>query len=138
MILLWYHLNRIVKRSLSKMRQIIYSLILSFEKTFKGLFFSCSMCGQCILTFTAFTCPMQCPKGLRNGPCGGYTSSGGCEIGGGKRCVWVTIYKRSRSVNRLALLKKLQPPLNWTLAGTSSWLNHLNGIDGQKGARKRC
>jgi hypothetical protein len=81
---------------------------------------------------------MQCPKGLRNGPCGGYTSSGGCEIGGGKRCVWVTIYKRSRSVNRLALLKKLQPPLNWTLAGTSSWLNHLNGIDGQKGARKRC
>ncbi|MFH1640357.1 MAG: methylenetetrahydrofolate reductase C-terminal domain-containing protein, partial [Candidatus Omnitrophota bacterium] len=32
----------------------------------------CSMCGECVLEFTAGICPVTlCPKGLLNGPCGG-------------------------------------------------------------------
>ncbi len=39
----------------------------------KGPLFGCRMCGNCLLQETAFICPMECPKGLRNGPCGGST-----------------------------------------------------------------
>ena len=119
------------------MRRLSCLLILWIERNFKGAVFSCSMCGQCILRDTAFTCPMRCPKGLRNGPCGGYTASGGCEIGGCKKCVWVTIYKRAKLLNRMELLNNPQPPLNWELAGTSSWLNYLSGRDGHRYERPK-
>ncbi len=45
----------------------------TFERSVKGFLFGCRMCGNCILQETAFICPMTCPKGLRNGPCGGST-----------------------------------------------------------------
>ena len=41
------------------------------EKLVKGALFDCRMCGQCALSSTGMSCPMNCPKGLRNGPCGG-------------------------------------------------------------------
>jgi hypothetical protein len=41
------------------------------EKAVKGPVFGCRMCGQCVLHSTGLTCPMTCPKQLRNGPCGG-------------------------------------------------------------------
>src|SRR5262245_21784366 len=41
------------------------------EELVKGYAFNCQMCGQCILHSTGMTCPMNCPKNLRNGPCGG-------------------------------------------------------------------
>ena len=41
------------------------------EEVSKGYLFNCQMCGQCILHSTGMTCPMNCPKNLRNGPCGG-------------------------------------------------------------------
>ena len=37
----------------------------------KKALFDCQMCGQCVLHSTGMTCPMTCPKNLRNGPCGG-------------------------------------------------------------------
>ena len=43
------------------------------ERITKGLLFGCRMCGNCLLQETSFICPMECPKGLRNGPCGGST-----------------------------------------------------------------
>jgi hypothetical protein len=36
------------------------------EKVVKGLLFDCRMCGQCVLSSTGMSCPMNCPKGLRN------------------------------------------------------------------------
>src|SRR5688572_1797811 len=41
------------------------------ERPAKHAFFGCHMCGTCILSATGMSCPMNCPKDLRNGPCGG-------------------------------------------------------------------
>jgi hypothetical protein len=50
------------------------------EKTTKGFLFDCQMCGQCALSSTGMSCPMNCPKTLRNGPCGGVRPNGHCEV----------------------------------------------------------
>ncbi len=59
------------------------------EKVTKGLLFDCKMCGQCVLSSTGMSCPMNCPKNLRNGPCGGVRPGGFCEVKPEMRCVWV-------------------------------------------------
>jgi len=46
------------------------------EHAVKGLLFDCRMCGQCVLSATGMSCPMNCPKQLRNGPCGGVRANG--------------------------------------------------------------
>ena len=50
------------------------------EKAVKGVLFDCQMCGQCVLSSTGMSCPMNCPKTLRNGPCGGVRADGNCEV----------------------------------------------------------
>ncbi len=55
-------------------------LLLWSEELVKGYLFNCQMCGQCILHSTGMTCPMNCPKNLRNGPCGGVRADGHCEV----------------------------------------------------------
>src|SRR3546814_6845286 len=54
--------------------------VTSVERQVKGLLFDCRMCGQCILSSTGMSCPMNCPKQLRNGPCGGVRANGNCEV----------------------------------------------------------
>ena len=49
-------------------------LLAKIELCAKGPLFGCRMCGNCLLQETAFICPMECPKGMRNGPCGGVTA----------------------------------------------------------------
>jgi hypothetical protein len=39
------------------------------ERAAKGLLFDCRMCGQCVLSSTGMSCPMNCPKELRNRGC---------------------------------------------------------------------
>ena len=77
------------------------------------------MCGQCVLHSTGMTCPMNCPKTLRNGPCGGVRADGGCEVKPEMRCVWLKGYERSR---RLPLWRghfnELRPPVDNQLEGT--------------------
>ena len=46
----------------------------------KEAIWDCRMCGQCILHSTGLSCPMRCPKNLRNGPCGGMLQDGSCEV----------------------------------------------------------
>src|SRR5262249_28650003 len=58
------------------------------ERVTKQTLFGCRMCGQCALPVTGYVCPMGCPKELRNGPCGGVGTDGGCEVYPEKRCVW--------------------------------------------------
>ena len=51
-------------------------VVLVLETLGKRAVFDCKMCGQCILHSTGMTCPMNCPKYLRNGPCGGVRQDG--------------------------------------------------------------
>ena len=59
------------------------------ERLIKGILFDCRMCGQCVLSSTGMSCPMNCPKTLRNGPCGGVRDGGFCEVKPQMRGVWV-------------------------------------------------
>lgn len=100
------------------------------EKVGKGAVFDCQMCGQCILHSTGMTCSMNCPKNLRNGPCGGVRSNGHCEVKPEMRCVWVQAFERSQKMPKYGHeLLTIQPPLNRRLEGTASWINMLHGID---------
>lgn len=97
------------------------------EHAAKKALFGCHMCGQCILSYTALTCPMNCPKQLRNGPCGGTREGGMCEVYPEKACVWHKIHRRAKKLGRLRLLEEYQPCVDWSLDGTSAWLNVWKG-----------
>ena len=71
------------------------SLLETVEHAVKGPVWDCRMCGQCVLHDTGLTCPMTCPKTLRNGPCGGVRADGHCEVEPEMRCVWVKAYARA-------------------------------------------
>lgn len=104
--------------------------ILVIEKTGKRAVFNCQMCGQCVLHSTGMTCPMNCPKNLRNGPCGGVRQNGHCEVKPEMMCVWVEAYERSLKMPTYGhQIAELQPPLNKQLEGSSSWINMFNEID---------
>ena len=103
------------------------------EKASKGPVFDCRMCGQCVLHSTGMTCPMTCPKTLRNGPCGGVREDGHCEVKPEMRCVWTKAYERTVSLPMPRVWKDefnhLRPPVDNRLKGDSSWLNALSGRD---------
>jgi hypothetical protein len=90
------------------------------------------MCGQCVLHSTGMTCPMNCPKTLRNGPCGGVRANGRCEVKPEMRCVWL---KATERADRLPIFQDhidhLRPPVDNRLHGTSSWVNLVSGRDRQ-------
>lgn len=98
-------------------------LMLFFEDAVKVPLFGCQHCGECILSSTAFICSQQCPKRLRNGPCGGTGEDGSCEVYPDRKCVWHRIYYRSRLLHRMSLLYSIKKIHNWNLEGTSAWLN---------------
>ena len=90
------------------------------ERVVKGPLFGCRMCGNCLLQETAFICHMSCPKGIRNGPCGGVTD-GRCYVDPTRRCAWHLIYERSRRMHRVHKLLEVLPPVDWDRAGTETW-----------------
>jgi hypothetical protein len=93
------------------------------EKAVKGLLFDCQMCGQCALSSTGMSCSMNCPKTLRNGPCGGVRANGNCEVKPEMRCVWVEAYAGSqRMVAGKEAIKVVQFAVDGRLKGKSSWL----------------
>jgi len=97
--------------------------VAGIEKSVKGLLFDCRMCGQCILTSTGMSCPMNCPKNLRNGPCGGVRANGHCEVRPEMRCVWVEAVAGSARVpGGRDALAAVQVAVDRRLQGTSSWL----------------
>jgi methylene-tetrahydrofolate reductase-like protein len=97
--------------------------VASVEKLVKGALFDCQMCGQCALSDTGMTCPMNCPKSMRNGPCGGVRADGFCEVKPDMRCVWVEAWDGSRRMRRgRDAIRAVRPAVDRRLAGTSSWL----------------
>lgn len=103
-------------------------IFIRLEEVSKGPIFGCQMCGQCVLHSTGMTCPMTCPKNLRNGPCGGVRPDGHCEVIPSMPCVWVQAWERSKNmpVHGREILHVL-PPLDRRLQGSSAWINDLNG-----------
>jgi hypothetical protein len=97
------------------------------ERVGKGAIFDCRMCGQCILHSTGMTCPMTCPKTMRNGPCGGVLLNGNCEILPDRPCVWVQAWHRSKDMRLYGQdILHVQAPTNYSLKDSSSWVNDLH------------
>ncbi len=92
------------------------------EKPIKGLLFDCQMCGQCALSSTGMSCSMNCPKSIRNGPCGGVRMDGKCEVKPEMRCVWVEAWRGAQKMSQGENIKEIQQPVNYSFKGTSSWL----------------
>lgn len=90
------------------------------ERWVKGPLFGCRMCGNCLLQETAFICPMECPKGLRNGPCGGSTEEH-CYVDETRPCIWYKIYERAHKMGRQEMLLEVLPPLDWDKVGGETW-----------------
>ena len=108
----------------------IGSTLAPVEYVIKKPIWGCQMCGQCVLHNTGLTCPMGCPKNMRNGPCGGVGPEGQCEVKPDMRCVWLKAYERDSVLPWKGRVSLLNPPVNWSLKGGSSWLNFLAGKDG--------
>ena len=93
------------------------------ERQVKGALFDCRMCGQCVLSSTGMSCPMNCPKNLRNGPCGGVRANGNCEVYADMPCVWVKAFEGSERMVEGNRIANVQPPIDHRLKGQSSWLS---------------
>jgi hypothetical protein len=95
------------------------------ERNVKGFLFDCKMCGQCSLRDTGMSCPMNCPKELRNGPCGGVRADGRCEVKPEMRCVWVEAYRGHQLIDDESSILTVQFPIDHRLKGRSSWLREV-------------
>ena len=96
------------------------------EQVTKGFLLDSQNCGQCIVGFTGLSCPMNCPKKMRNGPCGGVRADGGCEVKPEMTCVWVLAWEgNKRMKGDDQPIQVVQPPVDHRLIGHSAWLREL-------------
>ena len=93
------------------------------EQAVKVPLYDCRDCGDCSLPDVAYLCPeSQCPKGERNGPCGG-SHDGICEVLP-KRCVWVRAYERLKPYGEEPTMLERPPVIvDNRLRRTSAWAN---------------
>jgi len=99
--------------------------VAAIERNVKGLLFDCKMCGACALTTNGMACPMNCPKSMRNGPCGGVRANGNCEVIADMPCVWVEGWKGVQRMRYYANPQTPNPPVEHQYTGKSSWLRVL-------------
>jgi len=116
----------------------------SLEKITKGFLFDCQMCGQCALSSTGMSCPMNCPKNLRNGPCGGVRADGNCEVKPEMKCVWVQAWDGAARMGLAepqgAKILDVQKPVDNRLKGKSSWLRVVRvakGLEDESGNKPK-
>jgi len=110
--------------------------VAALERSVKGLLFDCQMCGQCVLSSTGMSCPMNCPKNLRNGPCGGVRDNGHCEVKPEMKCVWVQAYQGGlRIPNGIEAMSQVQFAVDQRLKGRSSWLRVVRELNPEPDAK---
>lgn len=100
-------------------------VLVFFERPAKKLLFDCRMCGDCLLSSTGMSCPMVCPKNVRNGPCGGVRDNGHCEVDSDMPCVWVDGWdgiKSNSTVKRYLMPRK---QADFDRQGTSAWVREV-------------
>lgn len=99
---------------------------MAVEKATKGLLFDSQSCGQCTLGSTGMSCPMNCPKTIRNGPCGGVRPNGKCEVNPEMDCVWVVAWEGTKNMKQTEqAIQIIQPALDARKKGTSAWLREV-------------
>ncbi len=75
----------------------------------------CAACGDCMLGETFGFCPVaRCAKSLMNGPCGGTSKDGKCEINEELDCVWNLIVERAEARGELDSLAKIRETRDWS------------------------
>ena len=93
------------------------------EKVTKGFLLDSQSCGQCIVGFTGLSCPMNCPKTMRNGPCGGVRPDGKCEVKPDMNCVWVQAWEGNKRLQEDEYpIQIVQPAIDNRRIGRSAWL----------------
>ncbi len=102
--------------------------VAAVERTVKNFLFDCHMCGACTLTATGMACPMNCPKIVRNGPCGGVRPDGTCEVDPAMPCVWVEAWRGAQRMRSGTIPAKPNPPVEHNDVGKSSWLRLLKQV----------
>lgn len=102
--------------------------LLPLERWSKRLFFDCRMCGQCVLSSTGMTCPTNCGKRMRNGPCGGVRADGSCEVDPQMRCVWLeaTIGDAAMAPGHTPQWARPSPPIDARLQDRSTWVGLIH------------
>ena len=102
---------------------------LGIEKVSKRLLFDSQSCGQCILGSTGMACPMNCPKSMRNGPCGGVRADGKCEVDPEMDCVWLLAWEGNKRLAEQSYpIQVVQPPVDNRLRNTSAWLREVRKL----------
>lgn len=96
--------------------------ITAIEAGLKGLLFDCQMCGDCALSKTGMSCPMNCPKSIRNGPCGGVRPGGMCEVDSEMKCVWVLAWDGASRMKNGAAIANTEFAIDHSATGRSTWL----------------
>jgi 5,10-methylenetetrahydrofolate reductase len=102
------------------------TFVLPIERAAKRLMFDCQMCGQCVLSSTGMSCPTNCGKQMRNGPCGGVRANGGCEVYPDMRCVWVEAVNGQKKITGAPSMLIL-PPIDRRQVGRSTWIKMIEG-----------
>jgi hypothetical protein len=114
------------------------------ERDVKGFLFDCQMCGQCALSSTGMSCPMNCPKTLRNGPCGGVRDNGHCEVKPEMKCVWVQAWNGAAGMGLAEptghKILDVQKAVDNRFKGKSSWLRVVRvakGLEDEAGNKPK-
>ena len=70
--------------------------------------------------------PMNCPKNIRNGPCGGVRANGKREIDPDMDCVWVLAWEGNKRLGEQSYpIQVVQPAVDNRLHNTSAWLREV-------------
>ena len=106
-----------------------YRAFFGAEKAAKTLLYECEECGDCFLPENFGLCTLgACAKGLPNPPCGDADPDGRCGHDRNRTCVGELIYDAAAAEGGrgiAALGRRINPPRDAALAGTSSILNYL-------------
>ncbi len=100
----------------------------------------CAECGDCLLDRTGGICPItNCSKSMVNGPCGGTTPEGKCEVDRQRDCGWHRIYQRLKDLDALDQMVRIAPPKkygnylpSYEVMTSPFWAVDVPGAEGAK------
>jgi methylenetetrahydrofolate reductase (NADPH) len=111
-------------------KKLFYNSFGFMEKFAKKVLYDCQHCDDCALFDMYYLCPVsQCPKDMRQGPCGGSRVDGTCEVHEDQMCIWDRVYWRAKNRKGCDKLRYIMAPRDWELYETNSWVNYFQKHD---------